>query len=654
MNTRGILIAAGIIAFAIGTAEMTGIRIVPLSIDRTIVLLVGVLPLLQAYRVIQARRVGDVREAVTPDPEFRPEIPPPGADFEETLGRITGNRHRVTHSGTRVRDALRSVAATVLTRYGPYSQDEAQAAIDDGTWTDNPVAARFLGDDVPPPPLRNRIWFAVRGGSAFSRGIRESVEAIATAAGLATPEPSGSFDPLAWAFGRQTDDPERRESTTVPRDSGETRGDRDRSHDPIRRVTQYWRGIGALALVSLGVGILFQAPAVVLTGIIGLAFGAVAQYTTTPAVELSIDRALSTDTPKPGADIDVTVTVGNTGSTVLWDLRIVDGVPPGLPVADGSPRLGTALRPGESIDYSYSLTAHRGRHEFEPTLVIARSLSNTVELESFVSNATTIDCIPPLQATRGPPPLRAEATRYAGQVATRTGGEGIEFHATRAYRAGDPLSRIDWNRWARTGEFATVEFREERAASVVLLIDARPPAYVRPHADGDHAVDRTVEAASGLFATLLDDGHQVGIAGLGAGDCWISPGAGREHRTRVQKLLALHPALRPEPPTTYPHIGRVTNRLRRQLDSGTQIIAFTPLTDGIIGRVIGELDARGYPVTVVAPDATVAGTPGQRLAQIGRRLRMSELRSAGIPVVDWPWTEPIDTALVRHAEGGPH
>jgi len=60
-------------------------------------------------------------------------------------------------------------------------------------------------------------------------------------------------------------------------------------------------------------------------------------------------------------------------------------------------------------------------------------------------------------------PLRGLTTKYHGRVPTDVGGAGVEFHATREYRRGDPVKRIDWNRRARTGELATLELREERA-----------------------------------------------------------------------------------------------------------------------------------------------------------------------------------------------
>ncbi|MFC7196381.1 DUF58 domain-containing protein [Halosimplex aquaticum] len=72
------------------------------------------------------------------------------------------------------------------------------------------------------------------------------------------------------------------------------------------------------------------------------------------------------------------------------------------------------------------------------------------------------------------------------------------------------MNRIDWKRQARTGELATIDFRLERAASLVFLFDARDASYVAPEPGEHHAVDRSVEAAVEAFGALSDQGNMVG------------------------------------------------------------------------------------------------------------------------------------------------
>jgi uncharacterized protein (DUF58 family) len=326
----------------------------------------------------------------------------------------------------------------------------------------------------------------------------------------------------------------------------------------------------------------------------------------------------------------------------------VDGVPPALEVVEGSPRLATALRPGKQVTFSYTVEAVRGRHAFEPMTVLARGYTGAIERELLVEPAseTSLTCTPALG--QGPLlPLRAQTTQYTGRVATDTGGPGTEFHAVREYRPGDPLSRIDWRRTARTGEFATLEFRQERAATVVLVVDSRRDAYLAPDAESLSAVERSVLAAGEAFTSLLASGDRVGLAAYGPEGGWLAPATGDTHRARARKLLATHAGFSPSPPMGPFFASLRLRQLRRRLPAEAQVVLFSPLCDDYIASVARRLDAYGHLVTVVSPDPTAADTPGRQLARIERGIRLSELRRARIRVVDWAPDEPLRAALAR-------
>jgi uncharacterized protein (DUF58 family) len=400
--------------------------------------------------------------------------------------------------------------------------------------------------------------------------------------------------------------------------------------------TNRWVGLEGAALLVAAVGVVLQRPALLLVAGLGVAYTAYARFGDAPEPPLSVERRVAEDSPEPESPVEVSVTVRNTGVGTLSDLRLVDGVPPGLTVTEGSPRLGTALRPGAAVTFSYAVEAVRGSHTWEPLTAVARNPAGGRERKVEIDSAdpTTLSCTPPLDATDDLP-LRGLTTPYAGRVATDVTGSGLEFAATREYRRGDPLGRIDWNRYARTGELSTVEFRRERAAAVVLLIDARDVAYVAADPEHRHAVERSVDAARRAFASLLDTGDRVGIAALSPADCWLPPGAGREHRSRARELLAAHPALAPTPPKQPYGTARDVQRLRRRLPADAQVLFFSPLVDDHASAAARRLDAHGHPVTVVSPDATADGSVGRRIARLERRNRLVGLRRAGIRVVDW-------------------
>lgn len=417
----------------------------------------------------------------------------------------------------------------------------------------------------------------------------------------------------------------------------------------VDRMTNRWLGISAIAFFAAGVGVLANRPAVLLVAVVSVTFAAYARTANAPTVSLDVSRTVSDSEPEPGDDVTVSVSVTNTSDRVLPDLRLVDGVPAALEVTDESPRTGTALRPGKHTAFSYTVTATRGTHTFNSIHVVARDASGTVERETERDVETTITCTPTYEESV-PVPLLSQTIPYAGRVPTEIGGSGVEFHATRDYRPGDPLSRIDWRRRARTGRLATLEFREERAATVIVLVDTRDAARVGADEIDTDAVNRGVAAAGRLFASLLDTGDRVGLAAFGPGEYWLAPGSGRDQWTRARDALSTNLSFAPASTGEQFFGSAGRHRLRRQLPANAQIVAVTPLCDDGIVTTIQKLEAYGHATTVISPDVTVDNTTGRRLARIQRRVRIGDLRRQGVRVIDWSVNESLDVTLERSKE----
>jgi len=401
-----------------------------------------------------------------------------------------------------------------------------------------------------------------------------------------------------------------------------------------RAETERWRGVAGVALALVGAGVVTRQPALVVVGAVGVGYAVYARIGSAPAATLDLERRVSDDDPEPGDEVVVTVRARNVGDAAIPDLRLVDGVPPGLAVVDGPARIATALRPGATAAFDYTVRASRGAHEWESALAVTRDAAGTEERTTALATPTRIVCTPTLSAG-GDLPLRGLTTVSHGRVPTDIGGSGVEFHATREYRRGDPVKRIDWNRWARTGDLATLELREERAATVVLLIDARESAYAATDPDADTAVEASVEAAGQAFSALVDAGDRVGIAALGPRDCWLSPGSGRAHAARARDTLATDPALAPTPGDGSFYRSLWLRRFRRRLPGDAQVLFFTPLVDDVAASLARRIDAHGHLVTVLSPDVTTGGTLGRRLAAFERRERLRDLRGSGLRAIEW-------------------
>lgn len=622
----------GLALFAAGVLELLAPNTLGIPVSDATIVVVGAVALLYALSIVQAQRDRLVTLASTPDVELTRPTVVPGNRIDDVV-KTFPDANAYGRSPAALRAGFERIAAAVLTRYGDYSAEDAEAAVEDGTWTDDEAVGQYLaGDRSRPGRLRRRLDNVVERLSWKSLTER-TVDELRVVAGLSKPSDDPDEDAPDWSTV---------DSTTV-----EAEG-----YDPgpgltlgRRRLTRHWSGVGLVAVVCLGTGILLRSPAILLGAGVGIGYVAYARGPGVDGVDLSIERSLSDTDPAPGDEVTVTVRVTNNGSGALTDLRLVDGVPPSLTVADGSPRKGTVLRPGDATTLQYTVTATRGHHEFAPLLALVRNPSGAVEQDVYLREETTLDCTPAAGSARESAPLRGAVTGLPGQIETETGGAGLTFQTIREYQPGDPLSRIDWNHRARTGELATVDFRQQRAASVLLLVDARKSAYVGPTPDAPHAVDRSVAGATRLFERLLDDGNEVGIATMGDPDCWLAPGTGTEHRERGRRLFGTDRALSPVAPETTSVPATWLSPLRRRLSPGTQLLVFSPLVEPHTVQTLRRLDARGYPVTVISPDPTGTATAAQKLAGLRRTMRLTDLREAGIPVIDWQPDRLLDTAL---------
>ena len=671
MIVRSIYIVGAVVALLVGLSFLVGILQMEVSIAA--VIFFGSIAFMVAMWSIAKRRGTQLRTSM-PSPERAQYVPVPGKSLQGTVDQFRSWSAGHTAPGQRILQGLYGAAVAVLTRFQGLSEDEAVEQLDDGSWTDDAYAAGILSPTIPVPErprgvrtmllrvvglvpfrtVRDRLTAVIEPASPYEIGLNRTTAAIARI-GYRGIDGSASAPDVTGLDSRHDDEEYPETRTTDELVVGVTGGD--------RLQTGYWHGIGIVALLALVVGVFGESPAVILAGVVGMGFAGASRLLDAPAPNISIERTLEDDSPRPGETVQVRVTVTNESDSLLPDLRIVDGVPNALTVVDGTARLGTALRAGQSETFVYTVEASRGRHQFDPATVITRDAFQSVERQWYVGPETVavIECDAEVDPMAVPVPLRRHAATYGSTLRTGESGAGTAFHSVREYRRGDPLNRIDWNRHAKMGDLATLEFDEERAVSVLLLVDARRESYLAPEPGAAHAVDRSVTACGRIAGTLLDAGDVVGVAGIGPthregmeswiGPCWLSPGSGPAHRNRIQRLLSTHAQLSPIAPAAGVQWTRQITEIRKRLSADTQVMLFTPLGDDAAVEIARLLEAYGHPVTVVSPDPTGEETTSQQLARVGRRVRRFDLQRAGIPVVDWRRDERIESALARSHRG---
>ncbi|WP_257298492.1 DUF58 domain-containing protein [Haloarchaeobius sp. FL176] len=397
-----------------------------------------------------------------------------------------------------------------------------------------------------------------------------------------------------------------------------------------RTTTDRWRWLVPVALVLAPVGVVSASPAVVLCAVVCVGVAAFARASPAPEPSVDCERRFR---ERDDGTVAVSLRVENDGSAALPDVRVVDGVPADCTVLDGTPELACSLAAGASRTLRYRVDAPESTRRFDDPFVVVADRAGRVELDARVdAGADRLGSSRPLPDAE-PVALRPPTGGPPGPLTGTEAGQGLAFHSVREYRRGDPLGRVDWSRFARTGDLSTVTFRAERAPTVVLVVDARPAAYVAPAPDATSARDHAVDAARTLVTGLAD--AQVGLAVLGSGVSWTSPGTGRTHRARLRRQLDTDPALVTPPEGDDPAVAPLATTLRARTPADAQLCLLTPLCDDAVASLARRLDAGGTPVSVVSPDPTTTDGPGPQLAHLERGARVRDLRRAGIPVLDW-------------------
>ncbi|MEM6925758.1 MAG: DUF58 domain-containing protein [Myxococcota bacterium] len=102
---------------------------------------------------------------------------------------------------------------------------------------------------------------------------------------------------------------------------------------------------------------------------------------------------------------------------------------------------------------------------------------------------------------------------FAGEYRSAVRGKGMEFEEVREYVPGDDVRHIDWNVTARTTEPHVKVFREERQATVLLVIDVS--GSVRVGSGGrDGRTSRRLQIAriaGGLAYASIRNQDRVGL-----------------------------------------------------------------------------------------------------------------------------------------------
>jgi len=590
--------------------------------------------------------------------------------YERLVDREIDSANQYDYAVETLQSKLQAAAIEAVAEAEAVSRTTARVRVAEGDWTDDVRARSFLGSPERPLSMRVRDWASGRRIERQVQATTAEIERIA-----AIPEAHQPRAEDVASRGEETarggiesephplTDQSRRVETTVTADDTETDTD------------SHWEVGAVVAVLLCGFGFVLTTVTLVLAAIVPAALAVYGSLTRPPDLAVDVERTVADESPIPGESVQVSLTVTNVGERPIAELRAIDGVPDSLRVVAGSPRLCVSLEPDESAIATYTVEALRGEHAFESASLWARNVSGSVERSVDAELETTVRCRDTVETM----PTTAQTTPYQGRIETDASGAGLEFFATREYQANDPLNRIDWNHWARTGDPQTVEFRETRTGAVVIVLDDRRISRCARDEVTPDAVTLGRHAAVRIANTLVDDNNAVGGALLNRRR-YERPGRGRDQRRRLRTFFVqtvqstdsdsttsssfrdvektffstdrfdwMQSESQSVDPTLFARDGGgiPTEWLRKRLSGHAQIVFVSPLLDDAPRRFLRRLQADGVSVTVLSPNVTAKASPGGTAKRIERHERIRELRRRQCRVIDWEIDTPLSVALER-------
>ncbi len=411
--------------------------------------------------------------------------------------------------------------------------------------------------------------------------------------------------------------------------------------------TNRFRPLVLASLFLLAAGVAQEEAAVAVSAVIPLTYLLYAEATGGTTVEVDVERRVEAEAASPGSTVEVSLEVMNPSESRVADVRVVDDVPAALHVFDGEPGVSGSLDPGETMETTYTVMLRRGEHGFGEPRVHSRNVSGSRDTTASVDETSTVVCRYPLDTA--PEPRDA---LLAGSVTSDEPGEGVEFHSLRDYRRGDPLSRVDWRRFAKSGDLSTVEFHEEMSLDAVVVLDGRQPCFQAATERHPDAVEYGVYAVERLYAAVTATGGKSAVSVYSL--TGSLPPTTELPASQVSSVLESRVADLREDARTWVggDVDYATDEYVRAVDEEVhdrmRVFLVSPLLDEASSEVVRGFSACGRDVTVVSPDVTWSDDPASYLEGFHRRRRIRGLRTVA-DVVNWDVRRSLDEAV---QEGG--
>lgn len=181
---------------------------------------------------------------------------------------------------------------------------------------------------------------------------------------------------------------------------------------------------------------------------------------------------------------------------------------------------------------------------------------------------------------------RLGADAFHGGVASRIRGRGLDFDEIREYAPGDDVRAIAWNATAKTGRAFVKRYREERALTVVFVVDMSASGGVGAAALTKR--EQAIEIAAVLALAAVRSDHRVGLALFtDRVERFVPPGRGRPHAFRL-----LHELVSTEPAGRGTDLASALREVREHLRRRAVVVVLSDFLLGERGTTEAETELR--------------------------------------------------------------
>lgn len=191
------------------------------------------------------------------------------------------------------------------------------------------------------------------------------------------------------------------------------------------------------------------------------------------------------------------------------------------------------LSPGSETAHRMTLTPRRRGRLSLAGLTIARAdpfgLFNAIRRVQVKGSVTVLPKLYPMA------PVVLPGTRQfqpGGVALASSVGEAEEFVSLRDYRPSDPLRRIHWKSWAKTGKPIVKEYQEEYFVRHALILDTFHPI------SGNTIFEEAVSVAASLVCAMQGQESLLDLMFIGPEAYCFTSGRGLAHTDRMLEILA--------------------------------------------------------------------------------------------------------------------